>query len=183
MGDINIDLFKFETHPKTETYLDSILCNGYIPVIVKSTRITASSATLIDCIYTNNITSRSHSGTIITDVADHFFHIISTKAAQHKTSFSKNRLFSANNTNLFNVYRLYNGCSIHNKDKCVSVSWTYRLHVMNFELSYELFHQGRAFLQTFTVFPIRRFPMYLNSVGCNEYGAVCYVVYHILQHV
>ena len=72
MGDVNRDLFTFETHPKTENYLDSIFCNGYIPVIVKSTRITASSATLIDCIYTNNITSRSRSGIIITDVADHF---------------------------------------------------------------------------------------------------------------
>ena len=103
MGDINIDLLKFETHPKTETYLDSIFCNGYLPVIVKPTRITASSATLIDHIYTNNITSRSHSGIIITDVQTilHFVHIISIKAAQHKTSFSKNRLFSANNINLF----------------------------------------------------------------------------------
>ena len=35
MRDINIDLFKFETPPKTETYLDRILCNGYIPVLVK----------------------------------------------------------------------------------------------------------------------------------------------------
>jgi len=57
MEDINIDLLKFETHPKTETYLDSIFCNGYLPVIAKPTRITASSATLIDHIYTNNITS------------------------------------------------------------------------------------------------------------------------------
>ena len=54
-------------------------------------------------IYTNNITSRSHSGIIITDVADHFgiFHIVSAKSAEHKTSVSKNRLFSANNSNLF----------------------------------------------------------------------------------
>jgi hypothetical protein len=103
IGDINIDLLKFETHPKTETYLDNIFCNGYLPVIVKPTRITASSATLIDHIYTNNITSRSHSGIIITDVADHFgiFHIVSTKSAQHKISVSQNRLFSANNINLF----------------------------------------------------------------------------------
>ena len=87
--DINIDLLKFETHPKTETYLDSIFSNGYLPVIVKPTRITAPSVTL-----TNNITSRRHSGIIITDVSDHFgiFHIISTKAAQHKTNVFKNRL-------------------------------------------------------------------------------------------
>ena len=102
---IIIDLLKFETHPKTETYLDNKFCNGYLPLglIVKPTRITASSATLIDHIYTNNITSRSHSGIIITDVADHFgiFHIVSTKSAQRKISVSQNRLFSANNITLF----------------------------------------------------------------------------------
>ena len=49
------------------------------------------------------MTPRNHSGIIITDVADHFaiLRIISTKAAHHKTTVSKNRLFSANNINLF----------------------------------------------------------------------------------
>jgi len=72
---------------QTDTYLDNIFCNGYLP----------------DHIYTNTITSSSHSGIIITEVADDLrsFHIISTKSAQHKASVSKKRLFSANDINLF----------------------------------------------------------------------------------
>ena len=72
MGDMNIDLLKFESHRKTNEYLDNIFAHGFLPVITKPTRICHSSATLIDHIYTNNITSIGHSGIIITDVADHF---------------------------------------------------------------------------------------------------------------
>jgi len=90
MWDINIDLLKFETHPKTGTYQHSIICNGHLPVIVKPTWITASSDTLTDHNYTKNITSWSHSGIIISDVEYHFgiFHLISAKAVQYKTSVS-----------------------------------------------------------------------------------------------
>ena len=69
---MNIDLLKCESHQKTNEYLDNIFAHGFLPVITKPTRICNSSATLIDHIYTNNITSIGHSGIIITDVADHF---------------------------------------------------------------------------------------------------------------
>ena len=71
MGDMNIDLLKFESHRKTNNYLDNIFAHGFRPVITKPTRCN-SSATLIDHIYTNNITSIGHSSIIITDVVDHF---------------------------------------------------------------------------------------------------------------
>jgi len=83
MGDMNIDLLKFESQNKTERYLDNIFSNGFIPIIVKPTRICSSTATLIDHIYTNNISTVGQSGIIITDVADHFgiFHIATKKVA------------------------------------------------------------------------------------------------------
>ena len=95
MGDMNIDLLKFESHHKTEDYLEDIFCNGFLPVIVKPTRISASSATLIDHIYTNNITNPSHSGIIITDVADHFgvFHINNSKSSQIINSVYQKEMF------------------------------------------------------------------------------------------
>jgi len=54
MGDMNIDLLKFETHLKTSDYLDNLFQNGFLPTITKPTRITSTSATLIDHIYMNN---------------------------------------------------------------------------------------------------------------------------------
>ena len=82
---------------KTNDYIDNIFSRGFIPRICKPTRITQSSATVIDHIYTNDICHNSKSGIIITDVADHFgiFHIVQLKQKQSKTTDKiKKRLFT-----------------------------------------------------------------------------------------
>ena len=72
MGDINIDLLKYNLHNKTNEYVDNVISRGFLPLITKPTRVFPSSATLIDHIYSNNISAQLSSGIIITDVADHF---------------------------------------------------------------------------------------------------------------
>ena len=64
MGDMNIDLLTYQSHTNTCNYLDNIFSHGYLPTITKPTRVTPSTATLIDHCYANDI--------IINDVADHF---------------------------------------------------------------------------------------------------------------
>ena len=104
MGDININLLNFEKHLKTEYYLEGLFSNGFVPIIVKPTRITASSATLIDHMYTNDIIATGEAGIIITDLADHVgtFYL----AKSHNTNNShvnkiKKRIFSGNNIEIF----------------------------------------------------------------------------------
>ena len=77
MGDVNINLLKFSNHQKTNEYLENTFQSGFIPTITKPTRVTTSSATLIDHIYTNDLKNKFTNGIILTDVADHFgiFHI------------------------------------------------------------------------------------------------------------
>ena len=72
MGDMNIDLLKFQAHTKTSDYLDNIFLRGYLRIITKPTRVCTSSATLSDHIYTNDITTTFLSGIVMTDLADHF---------------------------------------------------------------------------------------------------------------
>ena len=72
MGDMNIDLLKYANHAKTNAYLDNIFSTGFLPVIVKPTRISHTTATLLDHIYVNHILNLGKSGIIINDVADHF---------------------------------------------------------------------------------------------------------------
>ena len=72
VGDINIDLLKFNSHEKTNSYLDLLCSQGYLPCITKPTRISQSSSTLIDHIYSNHVQMHSQSGIIVTDVADHY---------------------------------------------------------------------------------------------------------------
>ena len=104
MGDMNINLLKFGCHPKTEYYLEGIFSHGFLPVIVKPTRITVSSATLIDHIYSNNITATGHAGIIITDLADHFGTFYLSKLNKINSlsgNTIKKIIFSDNNITLF----------------------------------------------------------------------------------
>jgi len=45
---MNIDLLKFSDHRNTGIYLENIFSQGFLPLIVKPTRLTSHSATLID---------------------------------------------------------------------------------------------------------------------------------------
>ena len=69
MGDFNIDLLQYNTNHKTNSFLDDMFSFGFAPVKLKPTRITDTTATLLDHIYTNNISELKDSAIIITDVA------------------------------------------------------------------------------------------------------------------
>ena len=46
LGDMNIDVFKCNSHPPTEAYLDILYSNTLLPIITKPTRLAYHSATL-----------------------------------------------------------------------------------------------------------------------------------------
>ena len=66
LGDMNIDLLKYNDHMKTNSYIDDIFACGFITTITKPTRVTDHSATLIDHVYTNKVSSPYETGIIIT---------------------------------------------------------------------------------------------------------------------
>ena len=70
LGDFNLDLLKFHLHPPTEEFVDNLFGYGFLPTITKLTRMTNTTATLIDNIFTS-----SHniglSGIILSDMSDH----------------------------------------------------------------------------------------------------------------
>ena len=105
MGDMNIDLLRFGSHNKTADYLDNLFSHGFLLLIMKPTRLSNSSATLIDHIYTNDIYNKGHSGIITTDVADHFgfFYLSHGKIKQVKYQNQKIRIISEGNMNKFKI--------------------------------------------------------------------------------
>ena len=52
MGDFNIDLLKVDIHRPTHEYLELLYSYSMLPTIYKPTRITESTATIIDNILT-----------------------------------------------------------------------------------------------------------------------------------
>ncbi len=104
MGDMNIDMLKYGTHDATDSYIDGIFSRGFLPHVLKPTRVTHSSATLIDHFLSNDFNTKSTSGIILNDVADHFaiFHSTFSNNAPVKFADVKQvRVFNEININKF----------------------------------------------------------------------------------
>ena len=74
MGHYNIDLLNSESHDLTNEFVDLVYCNEFLPLSSRPTRITSTSATLIDNIFTNNRDDLNCSlnGILVADISDHF---------------------------------------------------------------------------------------------------------------
>ena len=79
LGDINIYFLKTDEHSPTSSFVDTLYSYNVFPLITKPTRVTKTSATLIDHILTNNLDSESRhkQGILCTDISDHYavFHV------------------------------------------------------------------------------------------------------------
>ena len=67
----NLNLLNYERHPPTEDFINTL--NSYFlePHIIKPTRITTYSATLVDNIFFNSIDYQTHSGNLLYELTDH----------------------------------------------------------------------------------------------------------------
>jgi endonuclease/exonuclease/phosphatase family metal-dependent hydrolase len=89
MGDFNIDLLKSESCDYSIRFLEQLYTSSYIPLVLRPTRITQHTATLIDNIFTNEIEAieSSTNGLIFCDISDHLpiVHIRNSKNYHEKT--------------------------------------------------------------------------------------------------
>ena len=71
MGDFNLNLLNFESHTPTDLFINTLATYCFQPHIIKPTRITDHSATLIDHIYFNSVEHATVSGNLVCDISDH----------------------------------------------------------------------------------------------------------------
>ena len=75
----NINLLNHDSHWDTGAFIDLLSSFSFVPLITRPTRVTATTATLIDNVLTNNVENINHSdqGILVTDVTDYYpvFHI------------------------------------------------------------------------------------------------------------
>ena len=70
--DQNLDWLKSHIHSQTETFLENALNANLIPTIMRPTRITKSSATLIDNIYiSNQLNYKFDSCVLLSNIGSH----------------------------------------------------------------------------------------------------------------
>ena len=82
-GDITIDLLQYDSNVHVKNYSDMLFSLGCIPLIKPPTRITSSSATLIDHIYSNNISSQTTTHILLDDISDHLPAILLLNNTKH----------------------------------------------------------------------------------------------------
>lgn len=70
-GDTNIDLLKHETSENIGLFLQQIISFGLLPTVTIPTRITQTTATLIDNIFVNQTKNEITSKVIFEDISDH----------------------------------------------------------------------------------------------------------------
>ena len=147
MGDWNVNLLNYDCHVHTTNAIDMFYSYGFMPLINRPTRITNSSATIIDNIFTNNHSDlvNSFHGILICDISDHFpiFHINkSIKNVAQELHIVK-RSFTAQNREAF-------------LSQLSGTNWTSLLHIRNAQEAFTSFHQN--FCHLFDInFPKRKF--------------------------
>ena len=105
-GDLNIDLFK-QTHIPSENFTNVLLSHNYMPHITLPTRITDTSATLIDHVFLKHdpclIDDEFFSGNIFNDISDHLPNFLMigdcSDVIQHERPYV--RIYSESNTQNF----------------------------------------------------------------------------------
>ena len=70
-GDFNADLLKSNSDINIKDFMNLTYSLGCIPLITHSTRITTTSSTLLDHVYTNNVVGEHKSFILVEDVSDH----------------------------------------------------------------------------------------------------------------
>ena len=73
LGDFNMDFAKYRSHAETSGFYDLLSSHGYRPLILQPTRVTSTSATLIDNIFINDMSCHSTGGNITSFVSGHYF--------------------------------------------------------------------------------------------------------------
>jgi hypothetical protein len=86
--DANINLLDLDS-PSSQNYLNCIFENGLLQGVFKATRFQNNSHTLIDHILFNNVLGDISTGSLVSEVSDHFFSFISTGSKENARQHHK----------------------------------------------------------------------------------------------
>ena len=130
--DHNMDIMKHEVHPVTNEFIEHNLDKGLLPTITKPTRVTRTTATLIDNIVVGKkYQSNYESQIILSDLSDHFPCMLNIK---------NTKLFSKKQTTV--KTRGLNPSKIEEiKLKLAQIDWDNLLANKPTDKSFDIFHQ------------------------------------------
>ena len=132
LGDYNLDLLKSESHSLTKDFVNLMFEHSFVPLINRPTRVTRSSASLIDNIFTNDLSfsNSSSSGILLNDTSDHYpvFHLSTTNELIEKEIVITKR-------------RITNETRLKFIDMVTNVDWSFVSSIENTQLAYSAFSE------------------------------------------
>ena len=144
LGDFNYNLININSHQPTEEYFDLLTRYCFKPLITKPTRITDSSNTLIDHIWTNQITtdSKISSHILITDITDHlpcFSAIRNNQMATKGYRYIQKRVITDENRESFRKHltKATHALSFHLNNTMNNLNERYNDYFDHFKLIYD----------------------------------------------
>ena len=92
MGDFNLDLLQYNHHRLTQEFVDTLFSHAFIPLFPNPTFLTSFSASLVDDIFTNNLSPNCLDGIVLTiySISYRFFAYFSGKTL---TRDGENKVF------------------------------------------------------------------------------------------
>ena len=128
MGDFNLDLLQAESRPRIGEFLNCLFSHYYFPTVHYPTRITETSATLLDNIFTNKVNNEINAGIVYSDISDHYPVLISVSLPLNKRAVNK-----------FSTRRVFNSDSVlHFNEALQNVDWNNSLFTNGSQLDANL---------------------------------------------
>ena len=114
-GDININIYNNQSNSISDKYLSMLASNGLFQLITKPTRVTDTSASLIDHIFASSLSNPVCPGIILNDISDHFmtYCVISLRAKPQSTEQIKYLVRDINNLKINDFLRRLNNDMCH----------------------------------------------------------------------
>jgi len=148
--DSNVNSLIHPTNPHHAKYFSSICENGFIQCISKATRISGSSSSLIDHILSNSLMDEVTSGTIISDISDHFMTFVQLPSRPPRASpkIVESRLFTKPNIERFKAclgsMSWKNVTDSNDVNLCYNLFWTdfNMLFIQNFPVKRARFNKN-----------------------------------------
>jgi len=103
LGDFNLDLLKYHENAFVQNDVDTFFASGFLQTIMKPTRCTSITATLIDHILAQCNNKELHSYILTSKISDHFPVFLTTENAKPRdpVKYLFVRDFSTKNVNSF----------------------------------------------------------------------------------
>ena len=103
LGNSNVNLLNYNDHNPTNEFLDSLASNSVVPYILRPTRLTSHSKTLIDNKFSNITSPEAISGNLLSTIFDHLpqFMIVSNVLSKPPPPYHTHTHTPSNKANIF----------------------------------------------------------------------------------